>query len=220
MAICIYCTKKQAFLAPFFDFGPNFHAVRVELKPASQCAKAAKKAHLILGQMTRAFTYRDKWSWIKLYKMYVRHHLEYAIQAWCPWTEADIEVLEAVQRRAVRMVSGLKSNVYEERLKEIGLPSLVDRRRRGDMIEVWKILHGEVNVDPSIWFTMASEAAERCTRQSSSPLAIKPPPWKGDIRRHFFSVRVVNDWNSLPLAVQDAHSINAFKNSYDNLHAS
>ena len=104
------------------------------LKPSAQCAKAAKKANQVLGQMARAFHYRDKDTWIKLYKTYVRCHQEYAVQAWSPWTQADKELLEAVQKRAVRMVSGLRGKEYEDRLKEVGLTTLEARRQRGDMI--------------------------------------------------------------------------------------
>ena len=196
------------------DLGVLIHE---SLKPSSQCAKAAKKANQVLGQMARAFTYRDKSTWVKLYIQYVRPHLEYAIQAWCPWTDADIEILENVQRRAVRMISGLQSSTYENRLAEIGLMSLVTRRQRGDMIEVWKLLHGKENVDKSHWFTLASEVAMRPTRQSSAPLAIKPPHWKGEIRRNFFSNRVVEHWNHLPQTLQNSSDINSFKNHYDSL---
>ena len=148
--------------------------VHESLKPSSQCAKAAKKANQVLGQMSRAFSYRDKVTFIRLYKQYVRPHLEYAIQAWCPWTDSDIDLLESVQKRVIKMVSGLKSITYEDRLAEVGLTSLVDRRRRGDMIEVWKILHGKENVEKSKRFTLAADAAQRPTRQSSSPFALRP----------------------------------------------
>ncbi len=57
---------------------------------------------------------------MKVYKLYVQPHLEFAVPAWSPWTKADSEVLEKVQRRAVGMVTGLKSRDYEERLKELG----------------------------------------------------------------------------------------------------
>ena len=155
-------------------------------------------------------------TWLKLYKQYVRPHLEYAIQAWCPWTVADIEALEGVQKRAIKMVSGLASQDYESRLLELGLPSLLERRKRGDMIEVWKILHGEENVDPSTWFRLASDGAARNTRQASvDSLNLKPPPWNGEIRRNFFSVRVVGEWNKLPASVQNSGSINSFKRNYD-----
>jgi len=86
------------------------------LKPSSQCAVAARKANQVLGQMSRSFHYRDRFTWIKLYKVYVRPHLEYAVQAWSPWTQEDINLLENVQRRALRMTSGLAGETYEERL--------------------------------------------------------------------------------------------------------
>ena len=187
------------------------------LKPSSQCAKAVKQANQVLGQMSRAFTYRDRFTWVRLYKQYVRHHLEYAVQAWCPWTDGDIELIENVQRRAIKRISGLTSTNYEDRLKEVGLTTLVDRRLRGDMIEVWKVLHGAVDVNPDIWFDLASENSVRTTRQSSSPYNLKPKPWNLEIRKNFFSVRVVSHWNKLPLNVQNAPSIDAFKASYDKL---
>ena len=57
----------------------------------------------------------NKYIWIRLYKTYIRCHLEYCIQAWSPWTVADKEVLEKVQKRAVGLVSGLAGKTYEEK---------------------------------------------------------------------------------------------------------
>ena len=55
--------------------------------------------------------------------MYQSHDLctQYAVSAWAPWYETDKECLEKVQRRAVRMISGLKATSYEEKLKELGI---------------------------------------------------------------------------------------------------
>jgi ribonucleases P/MRP protein subunit RPP40 len=69
------------------------------LKPAAQCAKAAKTAQTVLGQISRAFSFRDKMVFMQLYKQYVRPHLEFGIQAWAPYSAADIEALEKVQKR-------------------------------------------------------------------------------------------------------------------------
>ena len=185
------------------------------LKPSKQCAKAATKANQVLGQMMRAFHYRDKHTWPRLYKTYVRCHLEYSVQAWNPWSQADIDLLEGVQKRALRAVSGLEARTYEERLKECGLKTLVERRKRGDMIETWKILQGVENVDRSTWFTMATEVAARTTRMASHPLNVVKPKSNGALRENFFSVRVCTDWNSLPYRVREAKTINSFKNLYD-----
>ena len=39
-----------------------------------------------------------------------------------------------MQKRAVKAVSGLKGVTYEQRIKELRLPSLSDRRREIDMV--------------------------------------------------------------------------------------
>ena len=75
------------------------------LKPSLQCAKAAKKANQVLGQMSRGITYRDKYTFTRLYKVYVRPHLQYCSSAWSPYSVADKELLEQVQKRAVEIIS-------------------------------------------------------------------------------------------------------------------
>jgi hypothetical protein len=100
------------------------------LKPSAQCAKAARTAQSVLGQLTRAFHYRDRHIFIRLYKQYVRPHLEFSTQAWAPWTEADKSCLERMQQRAVRMVSGLAGKAYEECSAELGQDILEERRHQ------------------------------------------------------------------------------------------
>ena len=58
------------------------------LKPAAQCAKAAKTTQVVLGQISRSFQYRDKLTFVQLYKQYVRPHLEFSSQTWSPWLQA------------------------------------------------------------------------------------------------------------------------------------
>jgi Reverse transcriptase (RNA-dependent DNA polymerase) len=110
------------------------------LKPSAQCMKAAKTATSVLEQITRSFKDRDKKVFISLFKRYVRPHLEFAVEAWSPWLQKDIEVLEKVQQRAVKQVRGMTSNDYAEQLRDLDLPSLVERRREADMV------HGLQNI--------------------------------------------------------------------------
>ena len=51
-------------------------------------------------------------------------------------------MLEKIQRRATKLIPGLRDLRYEERLKECGLTTLETRRLRGDQIKVFKILNG------------------------------------------------------------------------------
>ncbi len=112
------------------------------MKPSTQCANAARTAQTVLSQVTRAFHYRDRNIFVRLYMQYVRPHLEFASQAWSPWSESDKAVLEKIQRRAITMVSGLKGTEYEERLKELGLTTLEERRHQADMLQTFKIVRG------------------------------------------------------------------------------
>ena len=82
----------------------------------------------------RNITYKEKGLIVPLYKAIVRHHLEYCIQAWKPYLRKDIDMLEKVQRRTTKLITGLIDLSYDDRLKECGLTTLETRRLRGDQI--------------------------------------------------------------------------------------
>ena len=117
------------------------------LKSSRQCAKAAAAANAVLGMIRRTFLCKDKEIILQLYKSLVRPRIEYCVQAWRRYLKKDINVLERVQKRAMKLISGLSEMGYEERLKILGLTTLETRRLRGDLIEVFKILKGYENID-------------------------------------------------------------------------
>ena len=77
-----------------------------------------------------------------LFKALARPHLEYCNTVTYPVYEKDAKLLEGVQRRATKVVAEMKNYDYTNRLKKLALPSLSYRRKRGDMIEVYKYTHG------------------------------------------------------------------------------
>jgi hypothetical protein len=167
----------------------------------------------VLSQLSRALHFRDRHVFVRLYVQYVRPHLEFAVPAWSPWQEGDKEVLEKVQKRAVKMISGLEGKTYEERLKEVGLLTLEERRHQADMVQAYKIVTGKDMVKSETWFQSVTVTG-RATRSADDPLNIRPQASRLDTRRHFFSQRVVESWNNIPSSLKQAETVRAFKNGY------
>ena len=176
------------------------------LKPKSHCVTVAGKARRILYQIAKNFHYRDKNTFVRLYKMFVRPHLEYAVTVWGPWMAGGVELLEGVQRKAVGMVSGLRSRNYEDKLKELELDSLATRRLKLDMTETFKIIRGFSRVESETWFQLVGDLRDqRSTRQTLDPLNLrKMRVCNTDIRNNFFSQRVINNWNRIPSSIKNA----------------
>ena len=98
----------------------------------------------------RNISYKDKVLIVPLYKAMIRPHLEYYIQAGSPGCRNDKDMLEKIQRRATKLISGLRYLSYEDSLNECGLTTLEMRRLRGSN----RYLNGHENIDPNIFFKM------------------------------------------------------------------
>ena len=88
----------------------------------------------------RTFQFQDKHTFLPLYKIMVRSHLDYAMAIWHPYKIKHKIALENIQRRATKELPGMRDLPYIQRLKLLKLPTLAYRRLRGHMIEVYKII--------------------------------------------------------------------------------
>ena len=131
-----------------------------------------------------------------------------------PYLIKDIEELENAQCRATKLVQSIEHLSYEERMKELDLFSLKHRRQRGDMIMVYKILHGFIKIDMSDLFQYNLSGK---TRGHNYKLQV-PGPIKTDIRRDSFSQRIILPWNGLPCNIVNSQTTQAFKREYDKHH--
>jgi len=99
----------------------------------------------------------------------------------------EIQVVETVQKRATKQVKSLCGLPYEQQLRKLNLPTLRYRRHRGDMIEVYKILHRIYDKDISDG--IIHKAKDSRTRGHSLKQVAQHS--KMEIRRNCFAVRVV-----------------------------
>ena len=150
---------------------------------------------------------------LQIYKVFVRPHLEYAVSAWSPWLKKDIEALEKIQHRATRRISDIRGT-YPERLEQLDLTTLEERRIRGDAIETYKYLHKIWDIDSSALFTLV-DLERPITRQQQSFMPLTVPRARLDIRKYAFSARSAKLWNEIPSETREASSLNIFKNMYD-----
>jgi ribonuclease P/MRP protein subunit RPP40 len=179
-------------------------------KSSEQCVMAVKKANSVLGMIKRNIKFKSKEVIVRLYKSLVRPRLEFCVQAWSPHLRKDIDMLERVQRRATKLIEGYRDYGYEDRLQKTGLISLEKRRVRGDLIQTFKIMKGIDKVNYQDFFEVSNAGK---TRGHSIKLAKKRS--NRDIRKYFFSQRVINSWNGLTQEIVDADTINCFKNRLD-----
>ena len=105
----------------------------------------------------------------------------------------------------------MKDISYENRLKALNLPTLEYRRKRGDLIIVYKLLHNILDLDFKNFFTLATTPHD--LRQH--PLKIQKPRATKNIRQKSFSHRVINDWNSLSSDIVLAKNVDTFKRLLD-----
>ena len=102
--------------------------------------------------------------------------------------------MEAVQAKATSLVQGMKGKNSEERRKELGLMKLEERRERGDLIEVFKILKGLTRIDPTeFWEVRDARNGARLVKELA--------PSGRRQRQSFFSYRVIQKWNLLPIQI-------------------
>ncbi|CAF1029261.1 unnamed protein product [Brachionus calyciflorus] len=188
-----------------------------DMKWSKQVSTSAGRANRILGRILNGLRNHGKEIIKKMYTSLVRPHLEYAVSVWNPSLKKDIDILERVQRRATRSIHGFRKFEYVERLKRLKLTNLTTRRRRGDLIQMYKLLNKQDHVN---WYKRweNDETVNRIYETRGNRYKLRRELVKNCAPRfNFFTNRIVNDWNGLTNEVIESKSINIFKTNLDKL---
>ena len=119
-----------------------------------------------------------------------------------------------VQIRATKLVDGLKNMEYQERLKRCGLTTLLFRRMRGDMIEMWKHfnVYDRDILSPSL---MPNERPLRNGKHRCQLYQRRSGDGERGMQTNSYYFRTTKQWNDLPTSVVESEDINSFKNNLD-----
>ena len=170
------------------------------LHPRQHITSSVKMANRRLGLIKRCFTSFSTKKVSTLYTSLIRPVLEYGSPVWAPWQKKDIDIIQSVQSKALKLSK-----------EKINLESLESRRNFFDLCEVYKLLQGLYKTPANTFFSRPQRSLR------GHPFKIFKRRSRLDVRKYFFSNRVVKSWNSLPGEVVTAPTLNKFKNQLRSL---
>jgi hypothetical protein len=165
-----------------------------------------RKASRASGLIWRAFSTRKTPLHLSLFKAYVRPILEYGSTVWNPSSAGLTQDIERVQRRFTKRLRGLRALAYDDRLSRLNLVSLETRRRHADLLMMFKVLNGHIEITSR---SIGLALSQAFTRGSGVNLSIQRA--RNNATAQCFRFRVGKRWNSLPLYLKAAKSVGTFK---------
>ena len=194
-----FIVEKQFFCR---DLGVH---VASDFSAFNHCSIIVRNAMYRLHQFRKTFTGRRIDFKIFLFVTYIRPLVESNTAVWSPHYIQDIDMVEKVQRKFTKYLTGLRNMSYKERLQYLHLDTLEVRRIQFDLILMYKIIHNIVDIPFNKYFHFNTNS----TRGHDYKLVCQYS--RLDCRKYFFTNRVVNYWNDLPASIVNARSLVSFK---------
>ena len=185
-----------------------------DLTWSAHISKICIKTRKLIGILYRRFhKYSSSDTLLKLYVSFIRPHLEYAAASWDPFLKKDIELIEDVQKFALRVCLKSWSATYAELLEQSNLPSLQTRRQHAKLCHLFKIINDA---------TFFPEAPIQASHPSYSFRSVHsnslvPLSSHSSQLYHSFFPSTIAAWNSLPPDTASATSLPAFKSALKRL---
>ncbi len=163
------------------------------------------KANFALHRISTAFRRLDSKRFLILYKSFVRPLLEFCSPVWNPTTKSLSNLIEKIQKRATKLVPFLRNLSYPERLRSLNLDSLEFRRKREDLILLYKINNSRLRDSVLSFRTRPGMRGHAFVLAKERSYSIA--------RRHFLTNRSRSSWNALSHDSIHSSNLNSFKNS-------
>jgi hypothetical protein len=164
------------------------------------------RAHARASLIHKYFLSRDRATLVRAFIIYVRPILEYASSVWSPFHVADVRKIEAVQRRFTKRLSGLAEFNYSTRLAILELDSLEPRLLHLDLVLAYKLIFGLAEIESYTLFEFRSDCITR-----GHDYKLTAHNNRVNVRKWYFSQRLINVWNSLLVNADCIASLSRFK---------
>ena len=172
----------------------------------THCSVIARKANNILRNIRRCFKGHTNEFYVKLYTTYVRPLLESNTAIFNPHTIQNIDLLESVQRKFTKFLTGLFDVPYQDRLAILNLQSLEERRVVNDLCCFFKVRHHTMRLDIDKYFVFRSNSVTR-----GHPFKILKPYARTDTQKYYWANRIIDIWNQLPADVFNCNEVGLFR---------
>ncbi len=160
----------------------------------------------MLFYLKRSFATLTPSTFLPSYKAFIHPHLEYAVQASSPILSWDGQAQESVLKPVVKIDKGLRHVPYVTALQRLRLFSLARRRIRGDLICMYRMMHGLLGFPCDAVFAAPTRIGLR-----GHTFKTHQQRCKTRRRQHAFNIRVVPYWNKMPEEIVNASSVETFK---------
>ena len=167
------------------------------------------KARKLIGLLYRRFNHCHPDVMTRLYKAFIRPHLEYAPHVWDPYLVKDIQLLERTQKFALRVCCRDWTASYTDLLERCHVPTLSDRRRNAKLCHLYKIVYGLADCQ------MAPVSARTLTYNTrrSNPVQLQCMFAQSSQFQYSFYLHTISLWNDLSITNDSLSSISTFKHS-------
>ena len=182
--------------------------ITADLMWSTHITNICNKTRRLIGLLYRRFyKFSSCSTMLRLYVSFIRPHLEYAAAAWDPFLKKDIELIEDVQKLALKVCLKSWITKYNELLEQSNLPSIRARRQQAKLCHFYKIVNNETFF-PNVPIQARQLNYSSRTVHTKALISLQA---RSSQYLHSFFPSSVSAWNSLPPNTASAPSISVFK---------